>query len=497
MLDFLKKQANLTHTENGAVTYRSANSHCLDLFATIGALRHEDNTEIITRFLRAYTEDPDMAMKCLFYARDVRGGLGERRVFRTILTWLAENHPVSVLKNMDFVAEYGRFDDVLCLMGTNCEEVLMRYIKKQLKLDLDALEQGESVSLLAKWLPSVNASNAKTVHHAKRIAKALGMTDAQYRKTLVQLRARIRILENYLRERDYTFDYAQQPSKAMFKYRKAFARNDHERYSEFLHKVEHGEVTMHTDTLLPYELVDPYLYKNGYWSTDNNFMLPITEDEAKTLNTTWAALPDFTNGENALVVVDTSASMYCVQNPTPASVALSLGLYFAERNTGAFANHFIEFSDDPQLIEIKGGTFVDRLRYIASFCQVASTNLESVFDLILDAAVRNHVPQKELPSTLYIISDMEFNCCVRNADMTNFENAKKKFAAHGYELPNIVFWNVASRNAQQPVTMNEQGVALVSGCSPRIFSMISSGTLSPYAFMLEVLGSERYEKIAA
>lgn len=497
MLEFLKKQANLTHTENGAVTHRSTNSHCLDLFATVGALRHAEDAEVISRFLRAYTEDPDMAMKCLFYARDVRGGLGERRVFRTILTWLAENHPASVLKNMDFVAEYGRFDDVLCLMGTNCEEVLMRYIKKQLKLDLDALEQGESVSLLAKWLPSVNASNAETVRCAMRIAKSLGMTDAQYRKTLVQLRAKIRIIENNLREHDYTFDYAQQPSKAMFKYRKAFARNDHERYSEFLHKVERGEVTMHTDTLLPYELVDPYLYKNGYWSTDNNFMLPITEDEAKTLNTTWAALPDFTNGENALVVVDTSASMYCVQNPTPASVALSLGLYFAERNTGAFANHFIEFSDDPQLIEIKGRTFVDRLRYIASFCQVASTNLESVFDLILDAAVRNHVPQKELPSTLYIISDMEFNCCVRNADMTNFENAKKKFAAHGYELPNIVFWNVASRNAQQPVTMNEQGVALVSGSSPRIFSMISTGTLSPYAFMLEVLGSERYAPIAA
>lgn len=496
MLEFLKKQANLTHTENGAVTYGSTNSHCLDLFATVGALRHAEDRDVISRFLRAYTEDPDMSMKCLFYARDVRGGLGERRVFRTILQWLAAQHPRSVVKNLEYIAEFGRFDDTLCLMGTPCEGPLMQYIKKQLELDLDALEKGESVSLLAKWLPSVNASNAETVRHAKRIAKTLGMTDAQYRKTLVQLRAKIRIIENNLRERDYTFDYAQQPSKAMFKYRRAFARNDHERYTEFLHKVQRGEATMHTGTLLPYELVDPYLgeYHRSIYSS---FMRSISQEEANTLNTTWAALPDFTNGENALVIVDTSASMYWANDPTPASVALSLGLYFAERNTGAFANHFIEFSDDPQLIEIKGETFVDRLRYIASFNEVGSTNLESVFDLILDAAVRNHVPQKELPSTLYIISDMEFNRCVRNADMTNFENAKKKFAAHGYQLPNIVFWNVASRNTQQPVTMNEQGVALVSGSSPRIFSMLSSGTLSPYAFMLEVLGSERYEKIAA
>lgn len=496
MLEFLKKQANLTHTENGAVTYGSTNSHCLDLFATVGALRHAEDADVISRFLRAYTEDPDMAMKCLFYARDVRGGLGERRVFRTILHWLAMQHPRSVVKNLEYIAEYGRFDDALCLMGTPCEGPLMQYIKKQLELDLDALEKGESVSLLAKWLPSVNASNDETVRKAKRIAKSLGMTDAQYRKTLVQLRAKIRIIENNLREHDYTFDYAQQPSKAMFKYRKAFARNDHDRYTEFLRKVERGEATMHTGTLLPYELVDPYL-ADPYFSIYRSFMRPVTKEEAASLNTTWAALPDFTNGENALVIVDTSGSMYWAQDPTPASVALSLGLYFAERNTGAFANHFIEFSDTPQLIEIKGETFVDRLRYIASFNEVGSTDLEAVFDLILDAAVRNHVPQKELPSTLYIISDMEFNGCVRNADMTNFENAKKKFAAHGYELPNIVFWNVASRNTQQPVTMNEQSVALVSGCSPRIFSMISSGTLSPYAFMMEVLGAERYANIAA
>ena len=189
--------------------------------------------------------------------------------------------------------------------------------------------------------------------------------------------------------------------------------------------------------------------------------------------------------------------MYDSGKPLPAAVALSLGLYFAEHNTGIFKNHFIEFSSRPQLIEVKGDTFADRLRYVASFNEIADTNLEAVFDLILNAAVRNKVSQEELPATLYLISDMEFNCCVRNADATNFENAKAKFAAHGYQLPKIVFWNVQSRNTQQPVTQNEQGVALVSGCTPRIFSMVSDGVLSPLGYMMEILGAERYEKIAA
>ena len=179
------------------------------------------------------------------------------------------------------------------------------------------------------------------------------------------------------------------------------------------------------------------------------------------------------------------------------SVALSLGLYFAENNTGIYKNHFIEFSRKAQLIEIKGETFVDRLRYVASFNEVANTNIEAVFDLILKSAVENNVPQEELPAKLIIISDMEFDCCVDNAKVSNFKNAKAKFEANGYKLPEIVFWNVASRNRQQPVTKNEQGVVLVSGCTPRLFSMVESGNMNPYAFMLEVIENERYAKIVA
>ena len=491
MLQHLKNEANRTLTENGAATHVTTGSHCLDLFATIGALRSSNEQEIISRFTRAFTEDPDLAMKTLFFARDVRGGLGERKVFRVCLNWLAHNAPASARKNIPYVAEFGRWDDLLSLMGTPCEGDALMCIKKQLEIDLNAMDMGDDVSLLAKWLPSVNASNADTVRSAKRIARFLGMDDATYRKTLVKLRQQIRILENNLRTKDYTFDYSKQPSKAMFKYRKAFHRNDAERYGTFLEQVSKGEAKLNAGTLLPYELVEPYL--DWGWKTS---MRSISDEEKATLNATWASLPSFGNDENALAVIDTSGSMYSGK-PMPAAVALSLGIYFAQHNTGVFKNHFIEFSSRPQLLEIKGDTFADQLRYLASFNEVADTNLEAVFDLILKAAVRNKVPQEQLPATLYLISDMEFNYCVQNAGTTNFENAKAKFAAHGYQLPKIVFWNVQSRNTQQPVTMNEQGVALVSGCSPRIFSMVTSGNLSPVTYMLDVLGAERYANIAA
>lgn len=492
MLKELKREANLTYTENGAVSNRSTGKDCLDLFATVGALRRATEEDIVTRFLRAYTEDADLAMKILFFARDVRGGLGERRVFRTVLVWLAHNEKASLLRNLPYIAEYGRWDDLLVLLDTPCSAETVALLKQQFRADLAALASEGEVSLLGKWLPSVNASNAKTVRMAKQLAKAFGLSDREYRKALVRLRQRIRIIENNLREQDYSFDYAKQPSKAMFKYRGAFIRHDGERYGAYLKQVQSGQARLHTGTLIPYELVDPLLRGNKI-----DLLAKLPEAERQALNTTWAALTDFATDENALAVVDTSGSMYWGSDPLPASVALSLGMYFAERAKGPYRNHFIEFSARPQLIEIKGETFVDRLRYIASFNQVANTDIEAVFELILRTAVKHSLPQSELPEKLYLISDMEFDCCVRNAQLSNFQQAKRRFAAEGYELPQIVFWNVDSRHSQQPVTVNDRGVALISGCSPRVFSMAMEGELDPWAYMLSVVGGERYAPIAA
>lgn len=494
MLDYLRAEANLTRTENGAVTPASTGSDCLDLFASIGGLRREREEEILLRFTRAYAENPDMAMKLLFYARDIRGGLGERRVFRIILRRLAETAPGSALKNLHYVAEFGRYDDLLSLFGTPCEEAMLRLIRAQLAKDVEGLRSGGEVSLLAKWLPSANASSPDTVRQARAVAAFLRMKESEYRKTLAALRKHIRILENNLRERDYTFDYEKQPSRSLYKYRKAFARNDGERYRAFLDRAEKGDAVLRADTLAPYELVSPYL---AYSWDSPSFMRPISEEEKRSLNATWNALPDFGGEDNALAVVDTSGSMYCTGKPLAAAVALSLGMYFAERNRGHFHNHFIEFSARPRLVELKGETFADRLRYACTFNEIANTNLEAVFDLVLRTAVKHQVPQSELPARLIILSDMEFDSCVENASLSNFQNARQKYAEAGYRLPQVVFWNVASRNRQQPVTMNQQGVALVSGVTPRPFSMVAGDSLSPYALMLEVVESERYAKIAA
>ena len=483
MLEFLKREANKTYTENGSVTYRSTGRDCLDLFATIGALRRESEQEITARFLRAYAEDPDLAMKILFYGRDVRGGLGERRVFRILLRWLAVSKPESVVRNLPYVAEYGRWDDVLVLLDTPCRAEALALLKQQFDADLAALSSDGDVSLLGKWLPSVNASNDETIRAAKQIANAFGLSDRDYRKTLTKLRAQIRILENNLRKKDYTFDYSKQPSKAMFKYRKAFLRNDAERYGAFMQRVSTGEVKLNTGALYPYEIIE-----KAYHCDDA---------ERLSLDATWRALADYTQDENALVVADGSGSMYWGGKPMPAAVAQSLAIYFAEHNRGAFRNHFITFSMNPRLVEIKGRDIVDKARYCETFNECANTNIQKVFELVLNAAVRNRVPQKDLPSTLYIISDMEFDSCAAGASLTNFEYAAKLFRQAGYRLPNVVFWNVSSRNQQQPITTNEQGVALVSGCSPRIFSMVMEGSLDPFTFMLSVIDTERYAPIRA
>ena len=489
-LEDLRKEENRTYTENGALTNRSTNSYCLDLFATIGALRNAEDNEIISRFIKAYTEDNNMAMKILFFARDIRGGLGERRVFRSIWKWLSLHEAESVRKNITNVPEYGRFDDLLSLLDGPCEKDMLSFIKEQLDKDLAALKIGESISLLAKWLPSVNTSNKDTVKRAKKLAKALGFSDAEYRKVLVSLRAEIKLIENYLREKDYSFSYEKQPSKALYKYRQAFFRNDQDRYCAFLERAESNPSVMNTGTLTPYDVIRPIMHRA-------EAEIEISEEERRSMDITWKALPDYTGAENALAVVDGSGSMYCGFGYTPATVAQSLGIYFAEHNKGCFHNHFITFSENPSLVEVKGRDIVEKLRYCMSFDECANTDLQRTFDLILKTAIQNRAKQEDIPEKLYIISDMEFDYCANHGEMSNFEYAKKEFAKYGYRLPQIIFWNVESRNRQQPVTKNEQGVALVSGTSPQIFSMLSKGILDPYSFMLETLSSERYERICA
>ncbi|SFW22394.1 DUF2828 family protein [Ruminococcus flavefaciens] len=488
MLNYLKNESNYTYTENGGTAYRSTNSFCLDMFFKAGAMRNSTAEEIADVVTRAYAENPDKTMKIVFFVRDARGGLGERRFFRCAVSALVKTAPKAVEKNIPLFAEYGRYDDLCVLLGTPLEKAAAKEIKAQLDKDIAAMERNGQASLLAKWLPSVNASSKDTRNKGRRMAALLGMSEPAYRRTLSSLRAYTDILENRLRERDYTFNYEVQPSCAMFKYRRAFIRNDNERYVDYLNSVHSGEAKLNADRLFPYDIVRAAL-------TDN-----ISETERMSLDAAWKSLPDLTASrrENAIAVIDGSGSMACGCGIRPIDAALSLGIYFAEHNTGAFANHFITFSESPRIVEIKGNDIVEKVRYCDTFNEVANTNLEAVFLLILRTAKKHRVSKEEMPSKVYIISDMQFDyCIVGGNDESMFREMRKLFRANGYELPDIVFWNVNSRCDAMPVTRSETGAALVSGYSPAVFDMVIGGNISPEAVMDKILASKRYAPITA
>ena len=492
MLNTIKNALNTAWTENGARTHASSLSDCLDLFFRAGGMRQADPHEIETVVMRAYTENPVYTLKTLFYIRDIRGGMGERRFFRIAMQALAKHAPEAVLRNVKLFSEYGRYDDLLILLDSPCAAEGIAVIRDRLDADLAAMREQKPASLLAKWLPSVNASNADTCAAGKRVAKLLHMQEKEYRKMLSALRKYTDILENRLRESDYTFDYAKQPSCAMLKYRAAFIRNDNERYAEFLAAVKAGKQTMHADALYPYDIIRA-CRKGGYPFPN----LPSAEKDA--LDAAWNALPAYGAAEeNALAVVDGSGSMYGGMGPVvPIDIALSLGIYFAEHNKGAFANHFITFSSRPKMVEIKGTQIADKAAYCASYNEAANTDLEAVFRLILETAVRNSVPQAEMPAKLYIISDMEFDYCVTGGNrQTLFDTMQQMYEEKGYRLPEIVFWNVTSRHSNIPVTMSQTGAALVSGASPAVFDIVTGSDLSPLRVMEQAILSERYAAVS-
>lgn len=492
MANLINALKNETTTTNGAVAFNSSLNKVLDLFALVGNMRHTGEAQIISHFEKAYKEDKDMALKCLFYARDVRGGLGERRTFRIISKWLANNDSETCSKLIPLIAEYGRWDDVFELLDTKCKTAVIEVCLKQLIKDV----KGEDdISLMAKWMPSLNTSSSTTRHRAKMLCSELGLSYKAYRKTLVKLRKQIKIIENNLREKDYSFEYDKQPSKAMMKYRKAFIRNDGERYGSFLSSVAKGEKKLNTSTLNPYDIVGRIIETTNYWNS-RRLECGLSPEERKSLDVTWNQLENYAGCENALVVLDGSGSMYSFSKPSPAAVAQSLAVYYAERNTGAFKNHFITFSENPKLVEIKGKDITEKVINNMRYDECANTNIAAVFDLLLKTAKRNGLTEADMPKKLYIVSDMQFDYMTDHSDLSAFEYAKKKYDEAGFELPQIVFWNVNTcNNIQVPVTKNEQGCALVSGFSSQIFSMLKDDILSPLDYMTKVLSQERYSPI--
>jgi len=478
---------NIAYTENGALAFATSGSKVLDFFSNGGALRERGTTSVIDVFEKAYAENPLLATKALFYFRDVRGGQGERKTFRTLLTHCANKHPEAVRTNLALIAEYGRWDDLYSLVDTPLENDIWPLIDVQLAEDINS----DKPSLLAKWLASENASSDTTKKYARKTRVALNMSSRAYRKVLSAIRAKIGLVEQDISTNNWSdIQYDKLPSKAGLQYRKAFYRHDAERYAHFLEQVKAGEKKINAATLYPYEIVEKtkatgYVYGQG----------TISASEIATLDAMWNALPDYFDGNecSGLVVADTSGSM----SGRPITVSVSLAIYTAERNTGVFKDKFITFSNRPSLQTVKGNNIVEKVQNLSKAHWDMNTNVKAVFDLILDTAKKNHSPQEDLPTHLYIVSDMEFDSCASSGvNERLFETIAKEYEANDYKMPFLVFWNVNSRNNQQPMTMDKRGFQLVSGCSPSIFtSLLSNKAVSAYELMLNVLNSERYSAI--
>jgi hypothetical protein len=479
MLNHLQNHFNQTTTENGAFAYKSTKSDVLDLFSMGGAFRNRTDNEVAELFSNAFSENPLLAMKTLFYLRDVKGGQGERRFFRVALKHLANHNPQALEKNLHLVPQFGRWDDLWVLLeDRKLRTAVADLVRRQLVKDTHS----DNPSLLAKWMPSENASSRQTKKYAKILREHYGVDAKSYRKLLSKLRKQISLVETKLTEKNYeAIEYDKLPSKAGMIYRNAFLRNDENRYREFLDALSLGTKKVNAGTLYPYEITSKAM---ASWN----------REDVQLLDGMWKNLPDYIGDkkENSIAVVDVSGSM----SGRPMEVAISIGLYLAEKNKGIFHNNFFTFSETPQLVTVKGSNIVEKVQNMRRANWGYSTNIESVFNQILDVAVMYNVPQEEMIDKLYIISDMQFNQADGNAKAHIFKRLEKKFAEHGYKLPSLVFWNVDARETNTPFTQNDFGVQLVSGFSPSIFTSLMTGEVTtPYDLMLEVINSERYAEV--
>ena len=484
----MKNEAVWTRTENGAIAKKTSGDGLVDLFGTIGALRKADNLRIERLFEEAYKEDPLLATKILFYARDVREGLGERDTFRKLVNYISDTHPELIRNNINLIPFYGRWDDLYSLIGTGLEDAMWQYMRAQLVSDISNMEDGNTTSLLAKWIKTPDASSKKTRALGILTAKKLGYSVYDFKRILRKLRKCIDVTEVKMSANEANewnqIIYSAVPSKAMTNYRHAFSRHDCERFGEYLSKVTKGEEKINASTLYPYDLIEKIFHFNGWTGGSINYD-PVVEAQ-------WKALPNYVEpGTNAIVIADTSGSMH----GRPMNSALGLAIYFAERNTGAYHNLFMSFSNESTVHEIKGTTLAQKLQSIDMSDWGGSTNLYAAFKNVLNIATRNKIPQDEMVKSIVVISDMEINYCT-DRSWTFYDQMRAEYAEAGYEIPNVIFWNVDSRNDVFHADADRKGVQLVSGQSASTFKqLVGAINMTPYELMMKVIGSERYQLV--
>ena len=464
--DMVKTDENVTLTENGMVTNPTTLNKCVDLFFSIGAMRGKSQDKVVSLFNEAYNENPLVASKLLFWSRDVRSGAGERQIFRDILTHLTTTSPQTVRKNIGLIPEFGRWDDVLVLVGTELEDDMFILIK-------DSLTNGDA--LCAKWMP-------RKGDVANRLRKLFRFTPKEYRKMLVNL---TNVVESKMCAKDWeSIDYSKLPSLASSRYQKSFVKNDTERYDEYKKALIDGTAKVNAGAVYPYDIIK---------SINQGGDTIVSEKQ-------WESLPNWMedSNERILPVVDVSGSMCCPaggnDNLSCMDVAISLGMYISERNEGNFKDAFVTFSNNPQLQYLTGG-LKERLNKLRRSDWGMSTDLEAVFNLILNQAKTYNIPQDKMPTKIMILSDMQFNQATRS-DLGSQSMIESMYEVAGYKKPDIIYWNLNASGANFPVEFDKDGTALVSGFSPSILKPLLNGkNMTPESIMMETVNDERYSLI--
>ena len=479
----LEKQLNSTETTNGAKAFKSTLDLNVDLFGKISASR-SDADSIVPLYLRALEEDPETALRILFNSRDIRGGQGERNVFRHLLL----NTPFEIReKIIPLIPIYGRWDDLFVLDGCIDWNRVVDFVISKLNHDNDP--ETEHPSLLAKWMPSINASSKKTKALGKQFAKRMNLSEKEYRVMLSNLRKKIDLVEHKMCSNNWSeIEYSKVPSKAGLMYRKSFIKHDLERYNQFMLSAVKLENKVNASALYPYEIAEKVT--KAYTHVDPT--------EELVLQAFWQNLPDYMDGKSfkGLVVADTSGSMTsAIGNVKPIDVSISLAIYIAERNAGVWKNKFITFSENPEMQTIIGDTIVDKIKNLSKSDWGYNTDLIAVFKSILKAAKADSVAPEDMPEKIFIISDMQFDQACNSNTRTNFEQIKKNYAKYNYKMPDLIFWNV-NGSANVPMTIHDTGTCLVSGCSPSILAAVLSGeVISPLDILKQAVYTERYDPV--
>lgn len=498
-----------SYTENGAIMYKSSGKELLDFNFNITSMRKWDYKDIENAFAKVFYENPLLAVKYWFYVADIREGLGERNITKGIMHGLVEHHPEIVEKIYRYVPEYNRYDTLILLADPqfNSNEELRLKVVEWIKInfihDYIRMRHGDSISLLAKWMPSENASSKETKRMAQQLIQDINIKPKDYRKMLSKLREKLRVVERDMSANNWNnIDYENVPSKANLNYSNAFYRHDTERRQKYLDSLIKGKSKINSKVLAPYEICHSYGGSYGYG------VKPY--DEA--LEQMWKALPRYQLND-VLVIRDGSGSMTdrVSGDVSCLDVATSIAIYAAEHNSKNWYNKFITFSSNPKFIDMSHcNSLRDKILYCSTFDECSNTDIYKTMKLILNTAVSKGYKQSQLPKTILIVSDMQFDAYETpywtqrsiyehgsfNYDKTLFETIQNEYKKFGYKLPKIVFWNVDSRgNKTIPIQQNDCGLTLVSGFSANIFQMVLGEELDPYKQLLSILNSERYKVI--